>query len=134
VLRKIFFATILLSLSIIPSLSQTQPARCTNWNFFQLPSPWISPLPHLFRRDQPMGHCGRHRAVERRRPQGGPVLYGLPATWAVAYLVPNSSFTFFTRRNNSRVTVGYFGDSSSRQHGLVASGPSTVTVDYPAAF
>ncbi len=51
------------------------------------------------------------------------------------YNAPNSYTTFFTDRNSSGVTVGFFQDTNyhTHIHGLVRHGSSTVIVNYPGA-
>lgn len=112
----------------------SQTATCTNWKVFQLPSPWTLPgLIYQFginRWGTIVGgatpdHSYAYGFV--RYSDGGFTTFKAPKS------SPASS-TFFTRRNNSGVTIGYYGDSSFRLHGVVVSGSKSVTVDYPGAF
>lgn len=136
--RRIILLTMLQLLSMATALCQTQSATCTNWKFFQLPSPWIPPYLIYFGGIDRWGSQVGIAQWNGGGPQGGPVLYGFVRYGGggfKTYLVPNSSFTFFTRRNKFGATVGYYGDSSStRQHGLIYSNSGTVTIDYPGAF
>jgi hypothetical protein len=51
------------------------------------------------------------------------------------YTAPNSSATYFAKRNDSGVTVGFFQDTNdnSHIHGLVRHGGSSAVVNYPGA-
>jgi hypothetical protein len=105
--RMSVFATFLLLFASI--LSHAQTATCTNWKFFQLPSPWtISGLIYT------LGINRWGTFVGAATPDHS-YKYGLSATAAAAsktFKAPKSSSassTFFTRRNNSGVTIGYYG-------------------------
>lgn len=47
------------------------------------------------------------------------------------YNYPNAQDTFFSRRNDAGVTVGYYDTSHPYFHGIVLSGGKVVQVDYP---
>jgi hypothetical protein len=131
-LRTSIFAVSLLLFASI--LSHAQTATCTNWKFFQLPSPWtISGLIYTLginRWGTIVGAATPDHSYEYgfiRYSGGGFKTFKAPTS-------SSASSTFFTRRNNSGVTIGYYGDSSFRVHGVVVAGSNSVTVDYPGAF
>ena len=106
-----------------------QTAACTNWKFFQPPSPWVG-----------FGPVGNNRfgtvvGGAWQQPTGIPTIFGFvrysDGTFKT-YMAPHSSETQFNRRNTLGVTVGYYIDSSGT-HGLVKYGSSIATVDYPGA-
>ena len=47
------------------------------------------------------------------------------------YNYPNAQDTWFSKRNNAGVTVGYYDTSGAHFHGIVLSGSKVVQVDYP---
>src|SRR5258705_12121333 len=124
--RSSLLAVILLLFGSVVCHAQT--ITCTNWKFFKAPSPWTN-----------FGAGGINR--------WGTVVGGVsqdPSTITHGfvrysnggfnfYRVPNSIGTSFLHRNALGVSVGYYTDSSYITHGLVVSGSSRATVDYPGA-
>jgi hypothetical protein len=120
------------------SLSVAQTATCTTWKTIQYPSGWGVPLDLFFGGINRWGTIVGPAAWIGGGPQGGPSLYGFVRYSGGSfrtYLPPNAASAIFTRRNNSGVTVGYYGDNGPpyNQHGIVISGSSSVTVNYPGA-
>jgi hypothetical protein len=115
------------------SLSQSQTANCTEWNFFDLPAPWApgSLATGINRWGTVTGfgfHSGSAQTFSFVRYKGGGV---------TSFMAPNADGTFFKKRNRFGVTVGSYDVNTSagtRTHGLVVSGNNSVTVDYPNAY
>ena len=104
---------------VASTLSHAQTATCTNWKVFELPLPWaISGLIYTLginRWGTIVGAATPDHSYEYgfiRYSGGGFKTFKAPKS------SPASS-TFFTRRNNSGVTIGYYGGSSFRVHGVV---------------
>jgi uncharacterized membrane protein len=102
-----------------------QTATCTNWKFF---STGFSTA--INRWGTVVGVTANLGFI--RYSNGGFTTYG----------VPNSSQTSFSRRNALGITVGDYWDSAQSQklcsacphnHGLVLSGSTALSVDYPGA-
>ncbi len=116
----LFFASI---------LCDAQTATCTNWKFFNL---------RRFTNAHGAQGINRWGTVVGYSSKGGPA-YGFirySNGGYKTYMVPNASETFFNRRNTLGVTVGWYTDTSAPipfPHGLVVSGSSRATVDYPGA-
>ncbi|HZQ21140.1 MAG TPA: hypothetical protein VFA90_20890 [Terriglobales bacterium] len=126
--------SIFLFLLFTSTFGWTQTATCSNWNVFQLPSSWDPPYLIDY------GGINRWGTIVGSATPNNSYISGFVryigggfSTFKAPQSSPASS-TFFTRRNNSGVTVGYYGDSSYRVHGIVVSGSKSVTVDYPGAF
>jgi len=104
-----------------------QTATCTNWKFFNLPSPFTSTNPRGINRWGTV--VGDAEGTNLSNPVGF-IRYsnGTVKTYAVS----NGVRTFFTRRNAQGVTIGW-ADSPLGTDGLVISGSSVVRVNYPAA-
>jgi len=105
-----------------------QTATCTNWKFFQAPSPWTgSAARGINRWGTIVGSAGQSNSANWfgfvRYSNGG----------FKTYMAPNASQTTFTRRNALGITVGWYLDNANHFHGLVFSGSSVATVDYPNA-
>ena len=109
-------------------LCGAQTATCTSWKFFKAPAPWAS---------DPSG-INRWGTVVGSAKNPSQVFYGYIRYSNGAfntYMAPNASLTSFVRRNAQGVTVGFYDDTSAtpETHGLVVSGSSVATVDYPGA-
>ncbi len=111
-------------------LCDAQTATCTNWKFYS---------------------TGFSTAINRwgtvvgitaspNHPQQGFVRYSTGGF--TTYDFPNSSQTWFNKRNARGVTVGNYWDSAQTQklcnacphnHGFVLSGSTAISVDYPGA-
>lgn len=120
------FAFLLTMLLTLQGLSFAQTASCTNWTTFTVNgSPTV-----------PNGINSWGTVVGQVDQQSG--VFGFirsSNSLSNTYKVPSSVATWFTRRNYSGVTVGYFLDSNARHHGLVVSKSGTeATVDYPKAL
>jgi uncharacterized membrane protein len=111
-------------------LSDAQTATCTNWAFFN------QRIANSFHGAHGINRWG---TVVGNTSYVGKVPYPAFVRYSngslKTYLAPNASSTVFTGRNAQGVTVGYYTDntSSSHTHGLVVSGSSMVTVNYPGA-
>jgi len=112
-------------------LCDAQTATCTNWTFFNTRWPNSN---HAAR------GINRWGTVVGNTHNAGTSLYPAfvryPTGILNTYFAPNASATFFARRNSQGVTVGWYTDNASpiaHNHGLVVSGSSMVTVDYPGA-
>jgi uncharacterized membrane protein len=114
---------------------QAQTATCTNWTFF---TPRESNFDHAARG---INHWGT--VVGNTHNTGTsiyPAFVRFPNGSLITYVAPNSSATFFARRNSQGVTVGWYRDTTvanwdglSHNHGWVVSGSSTATANYPSA-
>jgi hypothetical protein len=127
----LFFVFLLLFGSAI---CHAQTATCTNWKYIHPTSPWLAIVPSGINRwGTVVGSTYKSTG-----PHGSSVTYGYVhysnGTFKT-YMAPNASNTYFTRRNALGVTVGAYTDSTfaQHQHGLVLSGSSMATVDYPGA-
>src|SRR5439155_1116209 len=112
-------------------LSNAQPATCTNRKFFNLPSPaGLSTIPRGINRWDTVVGYGQSSDASTAL---GFIRYANGAF--KTYVAPNASRTYLTRRNALGVTVGWYAEASPSQnnHGLVLSGSSTATVNYPGA-
>jgi hypothetical protein len=121
----------LLLVLLAAGLCDAQTATCTNWTFFNTRWPNSN---HAAR------GINRWGTVVGNTHNAGTSLYPAfvryPTGILNTYFVPNASATFFARRNSQGVTVGWYTDNTSpiaHNHGLVVSGASMVTVDYPGA-
>jgi hypothetical protein len=107
-------------------LGDAQTATCTNWSLFALPSPWVNTgASGINRWGTVVGIANKYGSYPLH------IGYGFTRYSNGAfktYMAPNASHTEFTRSNALGVTVGSY-DS----HGLVLSGTSLATVDYPGA-
>jgi hypothetical protein len=112
-------------------LCGAQTATCTNWQFFS---------------------TGFSTAINRWGTVIGVTASPSHPTWEgfirdssgnfTTYNVPNSSQTWFNRRNAKGDTVGYYTDSTAavklcptctHDHGFLLSGSAVLSVDYPGA-
>src|SRR6266404_5159846 len=117
----LFFASI---------LCQAQTATCTNWKFFNLPAPWTSDPHGINRWGTVVGLAQDSNLVNY-----GYIRYSDGSF--KTYMAPNATDTNFARRNALGVTVGFYVNTTAttpRRRGLVVSGASTATVDYPGAL
>ncbi len=111
-------------------LCDAQTATCTNWKFFNLPSPWLYSGPGGINR---WGTVVGGASKGTRPTQFGYIRYSNGSF--TTYMAPNALDTVFSARNALGVTVGQYTDKSAapHSHGLVVSGSNAVTVDYPGA-
>jgi hypothetical protein len=112
-------------------LCDSQTATCTNWTYFNLPASWSGSPQAINRWSTMVG-------IAHPRNRGDVTAYGFVRYLNggfKTYAVPNASATVFTRRNALGVTVGWYIDatSSEHHHGVVFSGSSMATVNYPGA-
>jgi hypothetical protein len=108
------------------AVCDAQTATCTNWKFFNLPSPWVGTYPHAINR--------WGTVVGDTQSSDGSTVLGFIrySNGAIkTYSFPNSSETRLTKRNAPGVTVGFWGPTD--YHGIVLSGSSVATVNYPGA-
>src|SRR6185437_5315225 len=119
----LFFAVLLLFASV---LCHPQTATCTNWTFFN------SFVPSGINR---WGTVVGSSAQQRDGSIAGYVRYSNGTT--KKYMDPNAApplnWTFLTKPNEYGVTVGYYRDPSQNNHGLLLSGSSFATLDYPGS-
>ena len=124
-MRSCAFLRGFLLLLIAPLLSDAQTATCTNWTFFNGFSP-----------------SGINRwgtVVGSGQPSTGVIAgyirysNGATKTYIAPNAAPPTNWTFLTRRNKFGVTVGWYRDANQNAHGLVLSGSSTPTLDYPGS-
>jgi hypothetical protein len=118
----------------VASFCQAQTATCTNWTFF---NPRQSNFDHAAR------GISRWGTVVGNSHNTGTSIYSAfvryPNGSLTTYVAPNSSATFFARRNSQGVTVGWYTDTAigsdglNHNHGWVVSGSSTAAVNYPSA-
>jgi hypothetical protein len=118
-------------LLFVSALCGAQTATCTNWKFFS---------------------TGFSTAINRWDTVIGVTTIPNYPGWAgfirtsngsfTTYTVPNSSQTWFNRRNAKGDTVGYYTDGTAalklcptctHDHGFLLSGSSVLSVDYPGA-
>ena len=111
-------------------LSNAQTATCTNWKFFNLPSPaGLSTIPRGINRWDTVVGYGQSSDASTAL---GFIRYSNGAF--KTYAAPNASRTYLTRRNALGVTVGWYTASANQNaRGLVLSGSNTATVNYPGA-
>ena len=105
-----------------------QTATCTNWKFFQTPSPWAGSADGINRWGTIVGSASQPFPAQSvfgfvRYSNGG----------FKTYMAPKASQTVFSRRNALGFTVGWYLDNANHFHGLVFSGSSIGTLDYPNA-
>jgi hypothetical protein len=114
-------------LVLASALCDAQSATCTNWTYFNLPAPWGGSALGINRWGTVVGGASTGAGSRGfvRYSNGG----------FQAFAAPKASDTLFTRRNALGVTVGWYIDTTSvpRHHGVVVSGSSMVTVNYPGA-
>jgi hypothetical protein len=122
--RMSIFAMFLLLFASLLCHAQTQTATCTNWKFFNVFSPsginrWGTVV-------------GSASGPQTGVATAGYVRYSNGAT--KKYVGPNAAqVTFLARRNAAGVTVGSYVDVNSDYRGLLLSGSSMATLDYPGA-
>jgi hypothetical protein len=124
--RLPLFSMFLLLFASIVSDGQTT-ATCTNWSLFALPSPWVSTVASGISRWGTV--VGLVFTAYPSHIHYGFIRYSNGSS--KTYMAPNANYTEFTRRNALGVTVGSY--NSNGLHGLVLSGTSLATVDYPGA-
>lgn len=124
-------STAIFLLLFASAFCHAQTATCTNWKFFQVPLPWTGGFP---------GGINRWGTIvggaDPAQPPGSSTISGFVRYsngGFKTYMAPNASQTFFERRNALGVTVGWYLDNSNHFHGLVFSGSSIATLDYPNA-
>jgi len=105
-------------------LCHAQTATCTNWKFFT--NVWPSGI------NRWGTVVGYGSGQQSGAAIAGYVRYSNGAV--KTYVAPNSATTNLARRNQLGVTVGSYRDVNNFSHGLLLSGSSTATVDYPYAI
>lgn len=111
------------------AIAPAQTATCTNLRTFKFSYPLLRTLPSGINRwDTVVGYTYDPSSIAQaftRYSNGNVKLYS----------APNSQGTIFWRRNVQGVNVGNYYDTTSAHHahGLVISGTSTATVNYPGA-
>ena len=125
-MRPCAFLRGFLLLLIAPLLSDAQSATCTNWTFFNGFSP-----SGINRWGTVVGSGQQSTGVI-----AGYIRYsnGATKTYIAPNAAPPTNWTFLTKRNKYGVTVGWFRDANQNAHGLLLSGSSTTTVDYPGSI
>jgi hypothetical protein len=124
------FALTLAGLVVLTcAIAPAQTATCTNLKTFSFSYPLLRTLPSGINRwGSVVGYTYDPSGIDQAftRYSDGSIKF---------YSAPSSSGTQFSRRNSQGVTVGTFYDttSSHHAHGLVVSGSSTATVNYPGA-
>lgn len=121
----------LLLVLLASALCDAQTATCSNFKFFNLPSPWLASGPNGINRWGTV--VGGATKGSTRPTQFGYIRYSNGSF--TTYMAPNAGDTVFSARNALGVTVGQYTDMSATTHihGLVLSGSNAVTVDYPGA-
>jgi hypothetical protein len=127
--RKPRFSTVLLllfALLFASALCDGQTATCTNWTFFNTFNPsginiWGTVVGSAQQSDGSIAGYVRYS-------NGGTKKYIDPNA------APPTNWTFLTKRNKYGVTVGWYRDGSQNAHGLLLSGSSFATLDYPGAI
>jgi hypothetical protein len=122
--RMSIFAIFLLLFASL--LCDAQTATCTHWTFFKGFSPsGINDLGIVVGAAQLSG--GKIIGVIR-------YANGDTKTYTDPNAAPPLDWTLFTRSNVFGATVGWYRDASQNHHGLLFSGSTAKTVDYPGAY
>lgn len=128
-MNRCFALTLAGLLVLTCAIAPAQTATCTNLKTFSFSYPLLRTLPSGINRwGSVVGYTYDPSGIDQAftRYSDGSIKF---------YSAPKSSGTQFSRRNSQGVAVGTYYDttSSHHAHGLVVSGSSTASVNYPGA-
>lgn len=128
-MNRCFALTLAGQLVLTCAIAPAQTATCTNLKTFSFSYPLLRTLPSGINRwGTVVGYTYDPSGIAQAftRYSDGSIKF---------YSAPNSQGTSFSRRNSQGVNVGNYYDTTSahHSHGVVISGSSTATVNYPGA-